>query len=236
MTAANKKGVHRIAWNLRHATQVAITDEKSGANPDRPSGAYAVPGTYSATLNSRVNGMTSEIAGPVSFDLVRITEQALPGSTPAEATAFQRQVADAQTAVSAANTTVADLTAKLKLYRMAIDRASGGATLEGQYNMIRAEVQALDEALTGSNAARRKGTTPATITSRVNYAARSGSTTYDPTTYGPTTQSHQQLGWAMEAFVDVRGRLSVLTGATVPAFENAMESAGAPWVKGADLR
>lgn len=230
VAADNKKGVNRATWNLRHAPQVAITSENSGANPERPSGAYAVPGSYTATLNARVDGVSSELAGPVSFDVVSILEPALPGATPAGANGFQKQVADAQAAVAAANTTISDLTDKLDLYKMAMDRASGGAALEGQYNALRAELQSLGTALNGEASRRGKGSRPATISSRVSYAARSGSTTY-----GPTKQSTEQLGYAMDAFADVKARLATVTGATVPAFEAALAAAGAPWVRGADL-
>ena len=228
--APNKKGVNRVAWNLRHAPQTAITNEKSGIGGYRTPGSFATPGNYSATLNSRVDGVTTELAGPVNFELVRITESALPGSTASEATAFQTEVANAQAAVAAANTTIGDLMDKLKLYRMALDRSTGGAALESQFNAIRTELQSLDTAINGEASRRGKGARPATISSRVNYAARSGGTTY-----GPTKQSHQQLGYAVDAFADVRTRVGALTGATVPAFEKAMADVGAPWVRGNDL-
>lgn len=230
VSAANKKGVNRVTWNLRHAAQVAITTENSGSNPDRPSGAFAAPGSYSATLNARVDGTTTELAGPVSFDVVDITETALAGASRADANAFQRQVSDAQAMIAAANTSVGDLMDKVTLYRVALDRASGGASLEGQFEAIRAELYAIDEALNGKRSQAGTGSRPATITSRVNFAARSGSGTY-----GPTPQSHEQLGFAMDAFADVKSRLSTMMASTVPAFEAEMDTAGAPWTRGADL-
>ncbi len=228
--AENKKGVNRTTWNLRHSPQVAITSESSGSNPDRPVGAFAVPGTYTGTLYARVDGVTTELAGPVSFDVVDITQSALPGASRVDATAFQREVADAQAAVAAANVTVSDLMEKLDLYRMALDRASGGAALEGQFESIRDELYAIDEAINGKRSQAGTGARPATILSRVNFAARSGSGTY-----GPTPQSREQLGYAMDAFADVKTRLGTLVDNTIPAFEAAMDQAGAPWVRGSDL-
>ncbi|MBT6328946.1 MAG: glycosyl hydrolase [Kordiimonadaceae bacterium] len=229
--AANKKGVNRVTWNLRHAAQVAITSETSGNNARRPSGTFAVPGTYTATLNARSDGTSRELAAPVSFELVRITDQALQGANMADASRFQNEVADAQASVAAANSTVTDLMDKLKLYRMAMDRASGGAALEGDYNAMRAELYAIDEMLNGERSRGGLGSRPATITSRVNYASRSSGTTY-----GPTIQSREQLGYAVDAFGGVKARLATMTSTTVPAFESAMETAGAPWVRGGDIR
>jgi len=231
VAAANKKGVNRITWNMRHAAQVVITSENSGNNARRPYGAFAVPGGYTATLSSRVDGMVRELAGPVRFNLLDITHRALEGSSDADASAFQRSVADVQAAIAAANTTVGDLMDKLNLYRMAIDRASGGAALEGQFEALRDELYTIDQMINGQSTRVGLGARPASINSRVNFAARSGSGTY-----GPTPQSTEQLGYAIDAFAGAKSRLVTLTGTTVPALEAAMEAASAPWVRGSDLR
>ncbi len=230
--AENKKGVNRVTWSLRHSPHTAITNENSGTGGGffGTPGAFAAPGAYTATLNARVDGLVSELAGPVSFDVVDITERALAGSSDTDANAFQHEVEIAQAAVAAANTTISDLLEKVGLYRMALDRASGGAGLEGQFEAIRDELYAIDDALNGKRSQAGTGARPATIASRVNFAVRSGSGTY-----GPTPQSHEQLGYAMDAFADVKNRLSTLIEVTIPAFEAAMDTAGAPWVRGTDL-
>ncbi|MBT6031724.1 MAG: glycosyl hydrolase [Kordiimonadaceae bacterium] len=229
--ASNKKGVNRVAWNLRHSPRTAIVNENSGIGGFRTPGAFATPGTYTATLNSRVDGTTSQLAGPVSFELERITGQALQGVSVAEATAFQLKIEAIGAEIAAANTTIRDLQDKLKLYRMAIDRSNGGSGLESQYNAIRTELYALDEAIGGQDSRGGKGARPATIATRISFAARSGSSTY-----GPTKQSEEQLGYAMDGFADVKSRLGNLTGSTVPVFEAALEAAGAPWVRGGGLK
>ena len=230
--AENKKGVNRVTWSLRHAPQTAIITESSGTGGGfyGDPGAFATPGTYTATLNARVDGVLSELTGPVSFDVVDITERALAGAPEADRIAFQHEVEIAQAAVAAANSTVSDLMNKLKLYRVAMDRASGGASLEGQFENIRAELYEIDEALNGKRSQAGTGSRPATITSRVNFAARSSSGTY-----GPTPQSHEQLGFAMDAFADAKSRLGTMIGSTIPAFENALIAADAPWVRGGSL-
>lgn len=230
VAAENEKGVNRVTWNMRHATQVVITSESSGADPTRPSGAFASPGSYFATLSSRVDGVVSELAGPVSFNLVDITERALAGSSDADASAFQLSVEKTQATVAAANSTISDLMSKLDLYRMAIDRASGGAALEGQFEALRAELYAIDEMINGERTRGGLGARPASVSSRVSFAARSGSGTY-----GPTAQSREQLGYAMDAFTGAKARLETVIGTTVPALEAAMSAAGAPWVRGSDL-
>ena len=228
--AENKKGVNRVTWNLRHAPGNAIINENSGIGGFNTPGAFAVPGTYSATLHARVNGAARQIAGPVSFELVDINQRALDGATPAEAYAFQREVEAARADVAAANSTINDLMDKLKLYRMALDRSAGGDALESQYEAIRQEAYAIDEMINGERSRSGTGASPSTISRRIGFAAGSGSGTY-----GPTAQAREQLGYATSAFADVKSRLSTLTGTTVPAFEAALDAAGAPWVRGSDL-
>lgn len=224
--APNKKGVNRVAWNLLQSTQVAITNGSSGANPDRPSGVMVPPGNYSATLHARVNGVASQIAGPVSFELVDVTTAGLEGASRAEAYAFQRDVEAARAELTAANTTISDLQAKMGLYRMAMDRANDASGLEADYEALRQEVFAIDEMLNGERSRAGKGSRPATVGSRLGFAngASSG-------TYGPTGQAKDQYGYAMEALNAAKARLNTLTSSTVPAFESALDGAGAPWVR-----
>ncbi|MDG1437957.1 MAG: hypothetical protein P8P98_03205 [Emcibacteraceae bacterium] len=229
--APNKGGVHRVTWNLLQSPQVAITDEESGNNPNRPSGTMVMPGNYTATLNARVNGMVSEMAGPVNFELVDVTENALKGTSHAESNSFQRDVAAARAAFSAANTTVSDMMDKLGLYRMAMDRSSGATSLEGQYETLRQELYSIDEALNGVRSSFGKGSRPATIGSRLSFANGASASTY-----GPTQQAREQYGYAMEAFADVKARLATLTENTLPAFEAVLDRGNAPWVRGDDLR
>lgn len=225
--ADNKAGVNRVTWNLRQSPKTAITSENSGGGN---AGTMAVPGSYSATLHSRVNGMTTQIAGPVSFDLVDINQRALDGASPADAHAFQRNLENTRAAVAAANTTINDLMEKVSLYRVAMDRSSDASALEGDFEALRQELYAIDEMINGERTRAGKGARPATISSRLGFVngASNG-------TYGPTAQAREQFGYATDAFAGVKTRLDTLTGSTVPAFEAALEAADAPWVRGTDL-
>ncbi|WP_417451429.1 VPS10 domain-containing protein [Kordiimonas sp.] len=228
VAAPNKKGVHRVTWDLHHAMKEAITNEPRPEWMGEPKGVKALPGQYSATLNVRQNGAIRELVGPVSFNVTEYIEPTLDGATPADAQAFQQRVIKAETAVKAASITIADLQKKLEGYRTALDRTADRAALETQYAALRAEIFSLEEALDGKRSRDQMGAAPATISSRVGFAKFSSSTSY-----GPTPQSREQLGYALEAFTGVKARLETLLDTTVPAFEKALMDAGAPWVRGA---
>lgn len=226
----NKKGVQRVTWDLHHALKEAITNEPRPSWWGVPRGVRALPGTYTATLNVRQNGMVKEVAAPVSFEVVDMQSPALENVTAQETQSFQQKVIKIEAAVTAASLTVSDILGKVEAYRSALDRTSDTSALEVQFNAIRTELYSLDEALNGKRSQFRMGATPATINSRVSFAKSSSGSSY-----GPTPQSHEQLGYAVDAFTDVKQRLDILVEDTIPSFERAMDSAGAPWIRGASV-
>ena len=84
--------------------------------------------------------------------------------------------------------------------------------------------------LNGERSRAGKGSRPASVGSRLNFAngASSG-------TYGPTQQAKDQYGYAMDALNAATSRLQTLTNSTIPAFESALNAANAPWVRGGDI-
>ena len=77
-----------------------------GGGRQGPRGVLAAPGTYTVSLAKRVDGRTTDLAGPVRFEVVRMRQGALPGADPKEAAAFLARVAEASRATSAATEAV----------------------------------------------------------------------------------------------------------------------------------
>lgn len=229
--AKNASGVHRVTWDLRYNNKSNVTGRAAGGWRRGPSGAMAVPGTYSATLSVRENGVTRQLAAPVSFDVEKLRNSSLSSSgSRADVLAYAQKLEDASSKVGAANEVIQGLKKRAKLLRTAMSRASSpSASLEASYNAIRAEVLALDEMLNGKAAAEFLSISPSTIRSRLGFASGGSRSTY-----GPTEQHEQQFDIAMAAFADVNTRLGTLVGSSVPAFEKALKAAGAPWSVGSD--
>ncbi|WP_417464548.1 WD40/YVTN/BNR-like repeat-containing protein [Kordiimonas sp.] len=227
VSAKNKKGVQRATWDLHHAVKEAITNEPRPSYLGELKGVMALAGQYTAQLNVRENGTIRELAAPVAFNVTNYINPTLENAPMPEVRAFQQRVIKAEAAVKAASITITDLQKKMEGYRTALDRTADQSALEAQYAAIRAELFSIEEAIDGQQSREQMGATPATISSRVSFAKFSSSTSY-----GPTPQSHEQLGYALEAFASVKARLETLMGTTLPAFENALIEAGAPWVRG----
>ena len=94
------------------------------------------------------------------------------------------------------------------------------------------ELHNIIEALQGNQARATTGiATPASVMSRLGRVLVG--TGYS--TYGPTDTHKDTLGYAEADFATVKDRLSRLEGEGLPAFEAAMQAAGAPWTPGAAL-
>lgn len=222
-----KRGFHRVNWDLRYpfGSDVALDDAKD----EEPTGFLVTPGNYTVSLSKQVRGVTTELVGPKPFTVKQLREGALPAQP--DAAEFWAEVSAFDRSVTAVDVTVGELENKIKLLAISAKRAAGGdpVRLENQLQAIRDEANALSELVKG-NAARNAiyERTQPTVRSRLNFVL----TGVARSTYGPTQTHRRQLEIAQSEFGAIRDRLTVLTETTIPAFEQELIAAGAPWVPG----
>jgi len=161
---------------------------------------------------------------------VRMRQGALPGADPKEAAAFLARVAEASRVTSAATEAVGLALKRVEGLETALGRSrSAPAALDDELHGIRQELQSLDEALVGNRA---RGAVEddgvATITRRVQVAQMGTAWS----TYGPTPTLVRSLAIAEQEFAAVRERLNAVLERRLPAFEQKLEQAGAPWTPG----
>jgi hypothetical protein len=182
------------------------------------------------TLSKHVDGRSTELAGPVRFEVVRMRKGALLGSEPADTAAFLQRVAAAERVTTAATEAVNKAFQRTKDLRTALDRSrSAPDSLDRELHAIEQELYAIEEALVGNRSrATVEDDGPHTITRRVRVAA--AGTAYS--TYGPTATHRRSLEIAEEEFTAVRERLNALLEKRIPELERRLEEAGAPWTAG----
>jgi hypothetical protein len=190
----------------------------------------AAPGTYTVSLAKQVDGRTTELAGPVRFEVARMRQGALPGADPTETAAFLARVAEVSRASSAATQAVSQALKRLETLVIALDRSRAAPDgLDAELHAIRQELHAIDEALIGNRArASVEDDGPITVTRRVQVAQIG--TAFS--TYGPTPTHRRSLEIADKEFAAVRERLNAVLEQRLPAFEKKLEQAGAPWTPG----
>ncbi len=233
ITAPAKAGLHRVSWDLRYPPAVPVTDEpprdeEYDREPDR--GPMASPGAYQVSLAQRADGVTTQLAGPVSFQVVSLGLQTLSATDKAALLAFQQRTARLQRAVLGALEAAKDARERVKLLEKALEETPG------------ADPQLLDEARTlnvrlndalirlrGDRVLRdRNENTPPSLTDRVDQVV-GGSWS---ATCAPTQTHRDQLDLASQLFAEELPKLKGLIDGDLRRLQEAAEKAGAPWTPG----
>jgi photosystem II stability/assembly factor-like uncharacterized protein len=218
-------GFHRVAWDLSFPGSGAVSGPETP--DDAPSGYLVMPGSYTVTLVREAGGETEAIGDAQSFEVERLYEGALPGSSDDQVVAFWERLASMQRRVSATNSAINVTRERLTRLQSALyrSRTEPGA-LDGEYEALRQDLFEIEEALNGNQSSQGQyGTEPSTISSRIGFAATGTAFA----SYGPNAAHSEQLGLAEAEFGDIRDRLNTLIETDIPAFEAALEAAGAPW-------
>jgi hypothetical protein len=120
------------------------------------------------------------------------------------------------------------MTKTMKDIRTALDRTPGDiSSLETQFAHIQTESNAINIELSGLKSRNQMGVKPANISSRLSYAMSAVQSSY-----GPTKQHREQLGYALEGLDSVSKRVNTLQETVIPKLQNAIGAASGPWTAG----
>ncbi len=238
ITGPTKKGFHRVAWNLTSPTTSAIRTSSGGGRRGAPSGdadaGFLVPpGSYSVTLSKRVDGVVTELGGPVDFEVVRTFEGSLEGMAPEDTAAFMQQVADLQRGVSAASQAMALAFSRIEHLEKALKRSTAApGTLDEELEALKQELFDIDMALNGNRSISGIGepTTPS-ISRRLRVAGG----TDGRSDYGPTAMHQRAFEIAEEQFAAIEPKLRQILETALPGLEGKFDDAGVPWTPGRPL-
>lgn len=228
LAAATKKGLHRITWDMTYAPLSAIAKVKEDGQGNSM---MAPPGTYTATLFERVDGVIKQLAAPVAVTLEAIFEPALQGPSSAATLAFNQSLMAADRRFSSASEVLKALQASMATVRAAINNTPGDISeLEAQYAQLDAELHSIYNAMFGLKSRDRMGIKPASISSRLWFSMSAAWSSY-----GPTAQHMEQFGYAEKGINDVVARIKAVQDSQLPALQNAIIDAGGPWTAGASV-
>ena len=171
MTGPHKKGLHRVAWDLRFQAPDPVN-----LNPPAPSifggapkGPLVLPGEYTVQMGKRSNGIVTQLGSPQTFTVKPLEHSDEIASDRAAVLAFQEETAEVSRVVGAAGVAGAELMNRVNHLKVAIE------TLSEPNEAQRANIQAIEtmlddvrEALYGQNPiARRNEPVPFSIAQRV---------------------------------------------------------------------
>ena len=224
-----KKGVQRVAWDLRYPTTRAISEGQEG---DSGSGPLAAPGKYAVTLSKEMNGKITLLDGPVSFNVKPLHQPTLVGAAPAELNAYRERVKAVQDKMAEGQEKLETLGKQVKSMETALARS---AIAPGQLNeelyALQDEVAALTNQLEGSPSRGEVGEKAPPSVRDYFFAGMRGLRT----TYGATPNMERSLGLAETVLNEMLPKIEVLS-AKLPGLRDKLRAAGAPYMIGTGER
>ncbi|TCI84809.1 WD40/YVTN/BNR-like repeat-containing protein [Tenacibaculum sp. M341] len=229
----NKKGFNRVNWRLNYPSKRGERLQTRSRN--RSWGGptiFATPGTYTATLVKRVDGVTTVLEGPKEFKVVPMYEGALPRKSFDEINQFRKEVFAFQQDLTATNIEMNRQLQKIGAMKRAANKttASNDALLQ-QINEARLRLLAIQKELSGDPVKNEIGE-PSNPTpndaNRLAYSALSN-------TYGPTGNQKASFNRAKKQLQGIKTKLKTVMNGTIPGIEQGLKQAGAPWIEGQGL-
>ncbi|MFN8256015.1 MAG: hypothetical protein U0W24_10030 [Bacteroidales bacterium] len=226
------KGFHRIAWDLKRASNSPVSPSQSNF-PDGSYGLMMPPGKYKALLVKQVEGKISVLSGPVEFEVELLQKGSLKGSDPQQVYAFWQEVEKVQNSAQSVGISLDNAFKRIKAMENVLNRANlvPGA-LDSQIYNVRRALQQLDIEFTGNKAKDAVGEkNNPTIYSRLSVAQMG----INSSTYGPTPTHRKSLELAAKQLSVIKLKLDKLIKTEIPAIEKQLVQAGAPWIEGQEI-
>jgi photosystem II stability/assembly factor-like uncharacterized protein len=231
--ADNAPGIHRVAWDLRFPSPILPSpkppsDEDIFGGP--PEGPLAMPGTYTVKLSKRVDGVTTDLAAPVSFTVKPLYAEQMSAPDRQAQFDFLTRVTDLYRASSGAQKAAQDLLARIKTAERALDvTPTAPRDLTTKALQLEARTEEILRALRGDEILReRNENTPPAINDRLRSIMDSESSSIS----APTQTNRDSYAVAAQEYADAQAKLRQITGTEMPELEKQMEAAGAPWTPG----
>lgn len=233
MTGPVKAGMNRVSWDLRDpASTIDFSPPSPADNPfyEPPTGPLVMPGRYTVSIAKVVDGVTTPLSGPQSFDVTVAGAAGMPAADRAALREFQQKGAELQRAVAGALNTANEVEKRIGLVQRAL-RETPNATPEMMKTADDIERRLKDvlRDLRGDQViAARNENVPLSISNRVDNAVDG----LRFSTSRPTRTQMDDYAIASEEFQAALGKLRTLVEVDLANLEKAMEQAGAPWTPG----
>ena len=218
---STKKGLHRVAWNLRHTSRGLI--EPGEATPSN-NGFLVTPGEYTATLTRTSQGIMTDLAGPVSFNVIPLYEPTLEGAPPEAIIAFQEKMDDFRSNMASFNKDLEDHQDLVAAMQAAHGRAAQpDPDLIAQLHQAHQDLLDIEQEMNGYSVKQGPGErNPPSPQGRMFVGFRGLSTTY-----GPTPMHEAAVDKGIADLATLQEALNEFA-AGLPALEAALEATGAP--------
>jgi len=232
LTTKPGKGIRRFTWELRTESPQPVRLSKNKYDPFAKSkgGHLVPPGKYLVSIKQVVRGKTTDLAGPVEFNVVPLDNAALPVNDRNQIAAFQSRAADLYKVVQGSIRAAQDLEKRIANIRQALLHTPGAdPALEDQARALDNKLKTLMIKLTGDKTIRRHNENPpVSISNRLQVLAY----THYRSTAEITQTEKDAYTIVKNEFSDLYKQLKQMIETDVVKIEKAMNQAGSPWTPG----
>ncbi len=223
-------GIHRMAWDLRYppATPTVLKPPEPDPFSDPPTGPMVAPGRYTVSMEKVVQGRSTPLSAPQSFEARGYYE--IPAADRARLLAFERKVARLQRAVTGAVESVDETRNRIAhIKKSLLDTPAATPSLDAEVRAAEARLAEIEIALKGDAVlAARNEPTPPAVVDRVQSIVDAQWNA----TSAPTATSEDAYRFAAEAFQGELEKLRRLVLVDLKKIEDGLEASGAPWTPG----
>ncbi|MFY0607199.1 MAG: glycosyl hydrolase [Cyclobacteriaceae bacterium] len=231
LTTKPTKGLNRLMWDMRYADHDPINFTKpSFYNPwaDSDLSILVSPGEYRVTLSKVIDGVSTELAGPVSFEIKGLENRSLPATDRVAQSEFSRSVLKLSAAVGGTGQVLREIRSQLKHINDALLRAEIAPDNE-LYSLAKKVESATNELglqLSGDPTAYTLD-----MDMPPSVADRLGMLVYQlfSSTSDPTQTNMDSYEIAKEEFMPISDALSELVKGDLAKLQEGLKSIGAPY-------
>jgi len=227
-------GFHRVAWDLRYAPVEAWKAQEEDAEPEEPEpGVLVVPGTYSVSLSTLVDGVPADLEQTQTFEVVSIRTPTFEPNTQEQRVVFESQVDELERASTGTVHAIDAITGELDAIDEVLRRFRADSALLEITDSIRKRIAAQRDLLT-DNETQDFFNEPQvmTVEARVWHARfRPGSNAY-----GPTPEQRESLTIARATYDAVIAELDGIVNGEYAALKRALDDAKVPWTPGRGIQ
>lgn len=222
------KGFHRTAWDLRYPVSDAIALNQASIPSEDVNGFLAPPGKYTVSLSKVIDGVSTELAKAIEFEVVPLREGALKGASHDVVSNFLRDYEATSGKLSELNIRLNSLLKRSEATQEALNNTrSTPGTLDSEYYKVRKEIIKINDLMNGNGAKLQIGEkTRPTIGERMFAVYRGISNS----TYGPTDTHKNSMTIIKEELVTLESGISSAES-NLNKLVNDIQKAGGPWIE-----
>jgi photosystem II stability/assembly factor-like uncharacterized protein len=234
---AYSTGVQRVTWDLRYAAKDPINLRKpSFYNPwaGKAEGSMVSPGKYYVQITKYVDGTFWVVGEKQSFNVSLLKDRVMPADDTEAKTRFQREVDELNRSISGAGKLIGEMNNKMRHMKEAIKYVELPLPeLMGEIESIENRIKEANVLLNGDPIKSKldMGAPPTP-------AGRMGWIVYEQkhSTSDPTETHKNSFAIAKEEFAPILDLLTNIATVAIPALEEKLENADAPYTPGRAIK